>query len=99
MKWLKQKLFKWTTEGRDLQEKGYAQLSIKDSVPVRSSKIGNSANRMNFSVYKASGGHIVEFSTYDENTDRHYESLHIISSEEDFGDALGKLVFMECLKK
>lgn len=107
MKWLKRKIFVWAQQGgqilkRDNQyeETGLAIGSLSNSLTSRKgSNIGNSNSRMNFTLHKANGGYIVEYSTYDENTDRHYESLHIIGSDEDFADSLGKIIFVECLKK
>ena len=54
---------------------------------------------LRFIVYNASGGKIVEITHYDSRTDRHSTSLHIITSEEDFGAELGKIAFVEALKK
>jgi hypothetical protein len=54
---------------------------------------------LRFTVYNASGGKIVEISHYDQKTDRHHTSLHIITSDEDFGEELGKIAFVEALKK
>jgi hypothetical protein len=54
---------------------------------------------LRFTVYNASGGKIVEINHYDSRADRHYTSLHIITSEEDFGAELGKIAFVEALKK
>ncbi len=54
---------------------------------------------LRFTVYNASGGKIVEVSHYDQKRDRHDTSLHIISSDEDFGESLGKIAFLEVLKK
>jgi len=54
---------------------------------------------LRFTVYNASGGKIVEISHYDQKRDRHETSLHIISSDEDFGESLGKIAFIELLKK
>ena len=52
---------------------------------------------MNFVIYPASGGHIVEYQSYDDKTDRNVGKLHIIKSDDDIGIALGHIVTMECL--
>ncbi len=54
---------------------------------------------LRFTVYNASGGKIVEISHYDQKTDRHSTSLHVITSDENFGEELGKIAFIELLKK
>lgn len=70
-------------------------LSIRDSVGLDD----HEHNPIRFSVYSASGGKIVEAKLYDEKNDRWNSSLHVIDSSEDFGAAVGKIVFMEMLKK
>jgi hypothetical protein len=61
--------------------------------------LGSDNEPLRFTVYNASGGKIVEINHYDSRTDRHHTSLHIITSEEDFGAELGKIAFVEALKK
>jgi hypothetical protein len=61
--------------------------------------LGSENEPLRFTVYNASGGKIVEISHYDQRADRHHTSLHIITSDEDFGESLGKIAFLEVLKK
>ena len=61
--------------------------------------LSNETEPLRFIIYNASGGKIVEISHYDQKTDRHHTSLHIITSDEDFGEELGKIAFVELLKK
>jgi len=51
-----------------------------------------------FTIHPASGGYVVESNYYDDRNDRHQRSLHIITSQEDFSEELGKAVFMDILK-
>lgn len=53
---------------------------------------------VHFTVHRASGGYVVETCFYDNRKDHNHRSLHIITSQEDFSDELGKAVFMELLK-
>lgn len=64
-----------------------------------SQSLSSDSEPMRFTVYNASGGKIVEISHYDSRTDRHTTSLHIITSDEDFGEELGKIAFVELIKK
>jgi hypothetical protein len=50
-------------------------------------------------IYKASGGYVVETRSYDSHKDRNFNSMHVITEEQDLGDALGKIVMMEALKR
>jgi hypothetical protein len=61
--------------------------------------LGSENEPLRFTVYNASGGKIVEINHYDQRTDRHHTSLHIITSDEDFGEELGKIAFLETIKK
>ena len=60
--------------------------------------IGSSRHRMNFTVYRANGGVLVEINRYDERKDHHHCELHIVHPDENLGDALGKIVTFESLK-
>jgi hypothetical protein len=53
---------------------------------------------MRLQIYKASGGFVVETRRYDERTDRHDNTMHVITEEEDLGERLGKIVMMESLR-
>ena len=60
--------------------------------------IGSSRHRMNFTVYRANGGVLVEINRYDERKDQHHCELHIVTPDEDLGASLGKIVTFEGLK-
>ena len=49
-------------------------------------------------IYKASGGFVVETRGYDRQKDRHLNSMHVITEDQDLGEALGKIVMMEALR-
>jgi len=69
--------------------------------PLRKTS-GNTAigsdNGMNFSLYKASGGYIVEFRQYDRKTDRNDNQLHIINNDDDLGEKIGQIITLELLR-
>lgn len=54
---------------------------------------------MTFVMYPASGGHIVEYQSYNEKTDSYEGKLHIIAADDDIGQALGHIVTLEYLRK
>ena len=64
----------------------------------RPNHLGSSRHRMNFTVYRANGGTIVEYNKYDERKDQHHCDLHIVHEDQNLGDALGKIVIFESLK-
>lgn len=60
--------------------------------------IGSHRHRINFTVYRANGGMMVEYNRYDERKDHHSCELHIVHPDQDLGEALGKIVTFESLK-
>jgi hypothetical protein len=58
-----------------------------------------SSEGMRMQIYRASGGYVVETRSYDHHKDRNFNSMHVITEDQDLGDALGKIVMMEALKR
>jgi hypothetical protein len=54
---------------------------------------------MNFTIHMANGGYVLEYSTYNEKTDRHDNSLHIIPSDQDMGQGIAHIITLEMLRK
>ena len=53
---------------------------------------------LNFRVFSAVGGKVVEFNHYDRKTDRRNSTTYIITNEQDFGERISKIATMESLK-
>ncbi len=58
-----------------------------------------SSDGMRLQIYRASGGYVVETRSYDHHKDRNHNTMHVITEDQDLGDALGKIVMMEALKR
>lgn len=70
------------------------------AIPASSASLsGNGNNGMNFVVYGATGGKIVEFSSYDPRTDRHTRNLYIVTDKEDLGEELALIITKETLTR
>lgn len=54
---------------------------------------------MKFTVYKANGGHVIEHTEYDINTDRRSTGLHVIPADKDLGEGIAQILTFEMLKK
>jgi hypothetical protein len=54
---------------------------------------------MSFTIHMASGGYVLEYSSYDEKTDRHNHNLHIIPSDQDMGQGIAHIITLEMLRK
>ena len=54
---------------------------------------------MNFSIHPASGGHVLEYNSYNNKTDEYENTLHLIPSDEDLGQTIGHAITLEMLRK
>lgn len=69
------------------------------SLAVTASRsIDSSCNGMNFTVYRASGGHVIETRKYDRKRDTNDHGLHIITDDKDLGEEIGRIITFEQLR-
>lgn len=54
---------------------------------------------MNFTIYHANGGHVLEYNEYDPINDRRTQKLYIISSDKDLGQGLAEIITLEHLRR
>jgi hypothetical protein len=73
--------------------------SIKASKLATSMDAELESRGVSFNLYSANGGHVVELRNYDEKSDRHKNSLHIIPHDKDLGEALNHIITYEALKR
>ena len=103
MKWLDNWILQRAKRIRQREETMYETDRLSNTVTsslrsLDSANIGTSRHRMNFTVYRANGGMMVEYNRYDERKDHHHCELHIVHPDQDLGEALGKIVTFESLK-
>jgi hypothetical protein len=98
MKWFKKLVANWAQQGRD-----YAEVESMKS--TRGLVRGNDVEAvcgddpvLNFKVYSAVGGKVVEFRRYDRKSDRNDSTTYIITNDQDFGDRIAKIATMEQIK-
>lgn len=91
----KRLVHKWTNEVNESQT---AKLESSLRIDHSPNRI-DSDKGIRFQVYKANGGFVVETAIYDRQRDRHHNSLHIITDDQDLGAQLGKIITMEALKQ
>lgn len=97
MSWAKKKVRQWLAEDTEKEE------CVSNTVAKASAYVGSPYERigsscMNFRVYRATGGFVVETNSYDVNTDRSRSNLHIITDDQDMGQEIGKILTMEALR-
>ena len=60
---------------------------------------GLDSRGMSFTIHPANGGYVLEYSAYDDKTDRHNHNLHIIPSDQDMGQGIAHIITLEMLRK
>lgn len=100
MKWFKRMIVKWVREdwdnARDVQPEDCYPNSKMSRASTRSGI--DSDPTLQFKVYSAIGGKVVEFSHYDPKTDRSYRQVYIIGKDEDFGEKIARISTLESMK-
>ena len=86
-------------------ERNANQVSIGLQPDVKSLRIGRSEasidqpeRAIHFTVYSANGGRVIETRRYDRKTDRHANNLYVVTSEQDFGREIDKIITLEALR-
>ena len=97
MKWFKKMLWRWSYQGQELEEQN-AKVSRLAVSSRDSEAICGDEPVLNFKVYSAVGGKVVEFRRYDRHKDRNDTTTYIITNDQDFGERISKIATMEKLK-
>lgn len=105
MNWFKRMVIKWVRDDWD-----QVRLQPDDCYPSTKLSRGNAISTISgranvdseptlqFKVYSAVGGKIVEFSRYDPKSDRADRQIYIIGKDEDFGEKIAKISTLEVLR-
>ena len=80
-------------------------VGASDIISTRGLKVGRQETAIDqperaiqFTVYTANGGRVIETRRYDRKTDRNNNSTYIITDDEDVATRVGQIVSMELLK-
>jgi hypothetical protein len=95
MKWFKRKLRKWVNEVRDYDDN--EKSTVRCSRDTEST-VCDAEPILNFRVFSAVGGRVVEFRIYDRVKDRTNTTTYIIHKDDDFGDKIAKIATLESMK-
>ena len=105
MKWFKRMVINWVREdwehARPAPEDCYPspKLSRANSISTISGRANvDSEPTLQFKVYSAVGGKVVEFNRYDPKSDRTDRQIYIIGKDEDFGEKIAKISMLESLR-
>jgi hypothetical protein len=100
MKWFKNMIIQWVRD--DWENAKESVKYISDTPKLLSSRDTDSLSEadpvLNFRVFSAVGGKIVEFRRYDRQRDRHEVQTYIITNDQNFGERIAKIATMENIK-
>ena len=98
MSWLKDKLRNWLLHTESDREEDCVVSPKRGRVALSSGRSFDTRG-MGFTIYQAVGGNIMEYSFYDEKSDRHEHRLHIINADQDLGQGIAHIITYEMLRK
>lgn len=87
---LKQRIRNWLNNDDDCNE----VVRSDDEHTIHLSR----ASSVRFEIHQAAGGRVVQTRRYDERKDQNFESLYIITPDQDFGREIDKIITMEALR-
>ncbi len=89
MKWLKRKLRRWLND---------EDIELERATVIERDRTAPAMNGMNFCLYNAVGGHILESRTYNQKTDRTEGTLYMIHEDDDFAKQVAQAIMLEQMK-
>ena len=101
MNWFKRMIGRWAYEYRDtpddMPNDCYPSTKLSRANSINGSDV-NSDPTLQFKVYNAVGGKVVEFTRYDRQKDRADHQIYVIGKDEDFGEKIAKISTLEVLR-
>ena len=91
MSWIKQTIRNWLSDANNANMK-LTGSTIGGSAPF------DSRPSMNFAVYNAIGGKVIEFRRYDSKREHVDHTMYVIDNDQDFGEKIAKIAMLEQLK-
>jgi hypothetical protein len=91
----------WQKQAREEKFAVGSALNISNGLSLKSA---NSISELesnpdlNFRMYRAENGYAMEVRRYDKRTERHGINLHLITDNEDLGQAIAHIITVESLK-
>lgn len=96
MSFIKNWVKKVAREGwEDARKSSYGEVAVSS---IRESNSVDDEPVLNFRIYAASNGKVIEFSKYDRIKDRSHKTIYIVNHEEDLGEKVAKVLSLEMLR-
>ena len=91
--------FIWRWVCRRIDEERSGRLAVPELARNHAiSKGPDWHDNLNITITSANGGKILTFKRYDHRTDRHSNTIYVISDDLDFNAELGKLITLESMR-
>ena len=101
MNFIKRMVVKWVREDWDnasREQDCYPSPKLGRGMNTVSTRDVDSDPTLQFKIYNAIGGKVVEFTRYDRKIDRTEHQVYIIGKDEDFGEKIAKISTLEALR-
>jgi len=98
IKWFKNKVTQWVREDWN-KARPEQDVLVSNSIGTVSKSRRLDQHGMNFTIYSANGGYVMEYTSYDPRTDERNNALHIITSDQDLGQGIAHIITLEMLRK
>jgi hypothetical protein len=93
--WIK----RWFSRSTDNDNNSMNGLAIRPAGIERGEpQIDQPDRAIQFTIYTANGGRVIETRRYDRQRDRSQTGLYVITNDKDFGHEIDKIITMESLK-
>jgi hypothetical protein len=93
------KLRRWILKWLSKHEENSRVYSVIPNDVITASPTRPGADGLNFVLYPAVGGHILECRNYDQKTDRNNSTLYMIHEDQNFADQVAKAIMLEMMKR
>ena len=97
MRWFKKMIWRWSYQGREMEEDNCKVPRLGQVISTRDSHELD-GEPLRFNIFRANGGTVIQTHIYDRQKDRNLQQLHIIGHDQDLGTSLAKIITMESLR-
>jgi len=92
------RFLRWVMEDDSNQPRPSKEYDVQTKVQSANG-INDRNNGMNFTVFSATGGKVIQFATYDPTRDRHQSNLYVVTDKEDLGEEIAQIITRESLTR
>ena len=96
------RILRWAAQNESSDKMGSEPVPMSKSLystAIGSNRHGPDMQGMNFTIFNAIGGKVVQFNQYDPNTDRNKQQLYIITDKDDLGAEISQIITVESLSR